>query len=220
MIANGAITTNTLFMTDAVRVNTVFQSLVTTRVNGVSITLDSSIIPVEELQLLNSYALMELNLDKVAKKIKYLLDLFSVGKFDELVSQLSSENYTKISKMIYEIRMDPKLYPSYELLRTTISLSFQQLYQSFIIHGQQADCEATIEALKKKEAILDNLTLLKEYLLEMQKKLNTYAFDEVKVTVPMAVIKPEYAKYIQIYGYPKNMIFDTDKLAAIVQSMK
>jgi hypothetical protein len=157
---------------------------------------------------------------KVVEVVKYLLDLFAIGSYHELVTKLSSENYSKISTMIYEIKMDPNLYPNYELLRNTISLSFQQLYQSFLIHAQNADCDATIQGLREKEAILDNVSLLKEYILKLQTQLNAYVFDEVKVAAPLAIIKPEYAKYIQLYGYPQNMVFDTDKLAAIIQSLK
>lgn len=219
MFTNKPITTNSLFITETAKTNTVFQGFVTTQINGVTITVDSGAIPAQQLQQLNTQSTIENNLINVVNVVKMLLNMFAEGKYTDLVSKLSTANYINVSKLIYDIRLDPNVYPNYETLRTTIALSFQQLYQSFNIHAQEADCTATIEALRKKEAILDNLTLLKEYLLEMQSKINTYAFEEQKVSAPLAILKPEYAKYIQLYGYPKNMVFDTDKLAAIVASM-
>jgi len=219
MLSNGIPTPNTVFYKTAPKINTQFQSFVTTQVNGVKITVDSSTISAQQLQQLNFSSTIETNMLTIVDIVNVLLKEFAAGDFITLATQLTADNYTNISTLIYNIRLDPNIYPNYELLRNTISLSFQQLYQSFSIHGQIANDEAIIQNLRSKEAILDDLSKLKEYVIELQSKLNSYAFDEVKMAAPMAIIKPEYAKYIQMYGYPHNMVFDTDKLAAIVANM-
>ena len=50
-------------------------------------------------------------------------------------------------------------------------------------------------------------------------KGTTNIFPDLNITAPLARIKPEYAEYIRLYGYPESGIFDMDLLAVILINM-
>ena len=59
---------------------------------------------------------------------------------------------------------------------------------------------------------------LRDYVNNLKK--NVSIFPEMNVTIIRAEIKPEYAEYIKLYGYPQGGIFDMDRLADILINME
>ncbi len=147
--------------------------------------------------------------------IQNLLYQFSLGRFKE-VSTILNRNYykylsVKLSKLVYAN------YPIYEQLRKSIRYSLEGLNKAVEQYGILMNCEKMCDKLGEKAAILDDMNKLKEYVNGL--KGATSIFPDLNITAPLAKIKPEYAEYIKLYGYPAGGIFDMDKLGAILISM-
>jgi hypothetical protein len=148
--------------------------------------------------------------------IQNLLYQFSLGHFKE-VSKILNRNYykylaVKLSKLAYAD------YPIYEQLRKTIRYSLEGLHKAIEQYGVLMNHEYVCEKLKEKASILDDMKKLKEFVNGL--KGSTSIFPDLIITAPLARIKPEYAEYIKLYGYPAGGIFDMDKLGAILISME
>lgn len=147
--------------------------------------------------------------------IQNLLFQFSLGHFKEVSNILNRKYYqylsVKLSKIAY---ID---YPIYEQLRRSIRYSLEGLYKAVEQYGVLVNHEFKCDKLEEKAAILDDMKKLKEYVNTL--KGATTIFPDLNITAPLAKIKPEYAEYIKLYGYPAGGIFDMDKLGAILISM-
>ena len=53
----------------------------------------------------------------------------------------------------------------------------------------------------------------------MLTEVNTSVMSATATLDTIAEIRPEIIRYIELYGYPGNNVFDTDKLAAIIQEI-
>jgi len=147
--------------------------------------------------------------------IQNLLYQFSLGRFKE-VSTILNRNYykflsVKLSKLAYAD------YPIYEQLRKSIRYSLEGLNKAVEQYGMLMNCEKMCDKLEEKASILDDMKKLKEYVNGL--KGATSIFPDLNITAPLARIKPEYAEYIKLYGYPAGGIFDMDRLGAILISM-
>jgi len=209
---------NSLFSSKTAKKNTLFQSFINKNINGINITIDSSDLNSNQLSQINIENYRWNKLMEIIKKIHYLLSLYASSNFIDLGNILNFDYYNEISVMLYDIRLDPNIYPTYESVRITISKSFEELYQSYAMYGNLLNDKAKITQLQAKVSILDNLDKLKEYIIDMQKSGNL--INNVNITAPLALVKPEYAEYIILYGLPPNLIFDTDKLSQIIEKLK
>ena len=54
---------------------------------------------------------------------------------------------------------------------------------------------------------------------ELQKNANKF-FDDLIIEAPLLTLKPEYSMYIKKYGPPVNGIFESDKIAEILDTLK
>jgi hypothetical protein len=147
--------------------------------------------------------------------IQNLLYQFSLGRFKEVSNILNRRYYqylsVKLSKLAY---VD---YPIYEQLRKSIRYSLEGLYKAVEQYGILVNCENVCDKIKEKASILDDMQKLKEYINSLKKQVTL--FPDMNITIIRAEIKPEYAEYIKLYGYPAGGIFDMDKLGAILISM-
>lgn len=147
--------------------------------------------------------------------IQNLLYQFSLGRFKEVSTVLNRNYYkylsVKLSKLAYAD------YPIYEQLRKAIRYSLEGLNKAVEQYGVLANTQNILNKTHEKAGILDDMKKLKEFVNGL--KGATSAFPDLNITAPLARIKPEYAEYIKLYGYPAGGIFDMDKLGAILISM-
>lgn len=152
----------------------------------------------------------------VIQTINHLLSEFSMGNFTNVASKLTFDFYNSISKMLLEIKLDPTKNPEYELVRNTISKSFQGLYQSVVMYSELLNGRDEIQRLEAKAVILSDIDLLKDYITTMHLNKRADLFPQANIQVPLLTLKPEYMEYIKLYGFPANAIFDVDKLGEII----
>jgi hypothetical protein len=70
---------------------------------------------------------------------------------------------------------------------------------------------------QNRNGILNNIDTIEQYLNQLRKQNNLY---KTTISTVAAVLKPEYAIYVQKYGIPVNGIFQADKMAAILLSLQ
>jgi hypothetical protein len=44
-------------------------------------------------------------------------------------------------------------------------------------------------------------------------------FPDTEITIQMAGLKPQYAEYVRLYGFPAGAVFDPDKLGPIMKNL-
>lgn len=147
--------------------------------------------------------------------IQKLLFEFSLGNFQYVSSILTNRYYQylsiKLSQIIY---VD---YPIYEQLRVSIKYSLQGLYKSIQQYKLLLSAQASIITITERASILDDMEKLRNYINSLKKNMSI--FNNLEVTAVKAQIKPEYAEYIKLHGYPSSGVFDMDKLGAILINM-
>ena len=148
--------------------------------------------------------------------IQKLLFEFSLGNFQYVTSILTRKYYQYLSIKLTQIMYND--YPIYEQLRITIKYALQGLYKAIQQYQILLETNIKLASVTERASILDDMQKLKEFVKTLKGGGNI--FPDLIITAPMAQIKPEYAEYIKLYGYPSNGVFDMDKLGAILISME
>ena len=156
-----------------------------------------------------------INLFKVlatfTKTLNPMFYQYSLGNFSEVATLLTQTEYNKLAMKLHKLKQNARLYPEYEFLRTEITTALAGLYQSIMQYGKLINTEHDLAACEAQEAILYDMKKLQAFL--DKRKQTTYLFKDTNVTITKAEIKPVYAKYIELYGFPPGAIFEMDKLA-------
>ena len=150
-----------------------------------------------------------------ASVIQNLLYQFSLGKFKDVSKTLNRKYYQYLSVKLSKISYID--YPIYEQLRRSIKYSLEGLFKSVEQYNRLLNTEGILKSTKERADILDDMVKLKEYINGLKKQ--STIFPDMNITIIKAEIKPEYAEYIKLYGFPEGGIFDMDKLGAILISM-
>jgi len=177
--------------------------------NGVFVTAEKN----GEL-LLNYYT----KLSNIITAINTLLIKFSQGQFDLVTGVLTKNLYNNLALQLNSIKQNSKLYPEYENIRVSTTRALAGLYQGIQQYILLKNTEANLTATTEKASILDDKTKLQEYINHLLGARSI--LPDSKVTIITAEIKPEYAEYIQMYGFPEGAVFEMDKLANAITSAK
>jgi hypothetical protein len=160
---------------------------------------------------------MYTKLSIVVQTINTLMTEYSKGNFYAVANILTQDNYNIYSIRLSNLEVNPIKYPEYETLRKSSTSALTGLYQSIIQYSNYLNLEEQLRVSQERESILYNPTLLSEFISKMQQ--NRQLFPDSTVNAPMATLKPEYAAYINLYGFPQGGAFDPDRLAYILQNM-
>jgi hypothetical protein len=74
----------------------------------------------------------------------------------------------------------------------------------------------TSEQWRQDSIILNDMTLLKEYIEEINSRA---IIANVAVKSNLATFKPQFTIYNSLYGMPENLIYDPEKMAAILSDL-
>jgi hypothetical protein len=141
---------------------------------------------------------------------------YAKGNFYTVANILTNEVYNQYSIGIKGLGANASVYPDYENLRLGTVNALQGLYQSIIQYANLVDTQAKLENAEQYETILNDPEKLYEYIKTLNLKTSVFPLSEV--TIQPAVLKAEYATYIQLYGFPEGGVFEMDKLAAIINN--
>jgi hypothetical protein len=151
-----------------------------------------------------------------SETVQNLLLQFSLGNFKQVSTILNRKYYQYLSVKLANITYID--YPIYEQLRQSIKKSLQGLYKAIEQYNVLANTKEILKTIQERASILDDMQKLRDYVNNLKK--NVSIFPEMNVTIIRAEIKPEYAEYIKLYGYPQGGIFDMDRLADILINME
>lgn len=151
-----------------------------------------------------------------SETVQNLLLQFSLGNFKQVSTILNPKYYQYLSVKLANITYID--YPIYEQLRQSIKKSLQGLYKAIEQYNVLANTKEILKTTQERASILDDMQKLRDYVNNLKK--NVSIFPEMNVTIIRAEIKPEYAEYIKLYGYPQGGIFDMDRLADILINME
>ena len=155
---------------------------------------------------------------KLTKSTKNLNPIFAAyqnGRYNQLSNLLNQNQYQRYSVQLTNLRERKSRYPEYEDLRGIATQSLQGAYRALQQFTDVRDLEQQLQNIQDAEDILYNPQRLHEYLQTLQPQEEV--LPSVNVTAIAATLRPEYAEYISLYGYPENGIFDMDLLGEIIK---
>lgn len=156
-----------------------------------------------------------------------LMNDYSIHKINYFLQFVRNDEYDKVFN---EINTDvtQKILYGLNKLKTSVSDSFGDiidLYESifmsikyfYFLYGEVKNNEAQCLKYKKDSEILNDMEKLKEYINQQQNNMNLFTTLTVKSS--KLDVKPEYLRYIELYGLPYKMIFDPILLQKIIDEM-
>jgi len=158
---------------------------------------------------------MYTKLSLYVRTIRILIKEYADGNIEEVAHAMTQDAYNKYSMELAGLSADAGKYGDYENLRLGITDSLQGLYQSILQHNILLDTEAKLSVANKNLEILYDPIKLQDWINKMKQKRTLFGESNVKATIK-ATVKPEYAEYIKLYGYPPGGNFDMNKLAGIL----
>jgi hypothetical protein len=157
-------------------------------------------------------------LSKFVSTIRILLVQYAAANFYAVAHALTLDAYRKISIDLNALAADSNQNKDYENIRRGIVESLEGLYQSVLQQNILMDTEAKLSVANKNLETLYDPVKLKAYIELMNQRRALFDESKVKTTVA-ATLKPEYAEYIRLYGYPVGGVFEMDKLAQIISRL-
>lgn len=143
--------------------------------------------------------------------------LYYTGNFEAAAGLLTQSHYETLSLQLSELALDPSIYPDYGTIRTFVTQGLAGLYQAIVQYTNYTYLQNELAAVSAKASILNDMTALREYIENLSG--STSLFPDVNMTSIAATLKPEYAEYIRLYGFPEGSIFEMDKLAIALKNI-
>lgn len=153
----------------------------------------------------------------VRKIVGYYYE-FSVGNIDSLNKKLTLDEYNTLSLTLNNLKKFDNPTSCYELLRLNLVRSLESLMKALSIYNNLIAYKNNEPNYEKWRVTYFNPHLLLERYNELQKSAVSF-FDDLNVDAPLLTIKPEYYVYIRKYGYPQSGVFDSEKIAGILESL-
>tara|TARA_Y100000389_G_scaffold19216_1_gene16670 strand:+ start:1435 stop:2121 length:687 start_codon:yes stop_codon:yes gene_type:complete len=162
--------------------------------------------------------------DKVIDVLKQSLIYYKGGQFGELNELFTTEQYNKLSSNLINSTLLKNVSEDYQYnarLFTYYRESFHRvlegLQKSIYQNEELTTTQSQLVTAQEKADILDDMAKLREYLENKQSQI--FFADVSTQLTTMAVLKPQYQRYIDLYGMPDGLIFESQKMAEIIQDL-
>jgi len=146
--------------------------------------------------------------------INNLLVQFSLGNFEYIAKTLTKSYYNTLSILIVNLRQKVNVNPGYEKFRLLINNALSGLLQCTTQYIVVLNAQAELASTQEDSNILHDMTLLQAYLTKLQEEKSVVP--ATAITATKAELKPQYALYVKLYGFPTNGIFDPQKLGQCI----
>lgn len=156
---------------------------------------------------------LELKFSSITKDIHKLSEDYSLGKFDNVEDLMTDMFNEQFSRKIYNAISQTKQTEYQEELRVLFAKMFEGLQQCVLQNLKIKDLESKLKICEERSSILDDKDKLIEYIQNLNNRFTM--IEDQTITTISATLKPEYQKYIDLYGLPEGLVFDTDKLNQI-----
>lgn len=171
--------------------------------------------PAGEIKCLNTETLLKTLYTNIGSNLNNLLQNFSKGDFVAVKNELD-QNYDRLSITIRNNSKPEFLY--YEIMRILMNKTLDGLRQCIFQYLNLMDAANKLEKCNEYKAILDDPEKLKEYINSLSRRF--YLFDMEPVKMIKATLKPQYAAYVSLYGFPESGIFESDKMGDILYKLE
>ena len=153
----------------------------------------------------------------VSRTINTLMNEYSQGNFYEVANTLTAAVYNRMSLLLAALAADAGKYSDYETLRQVNMDALAGMYQAVLQYSTLVDTQNKLTMSQDHDSILYDPVKLQEWIngLKQQRQL----FPESRVQITSAILKPEYALYTQLYGFPYCGVFEPDKLSAVLNML-
>ena len=149
--------------------------------------------------------------------LKILIENYSLAKIDLVEDALTGGFKDRIGVNLLEASSKTVGSDFREKFRSSLAKTFEGLQQSVLQYAKLQETIRKLEACEERASILDDPKKLQEYIDGL--KRSKYLFDLPDIKAIAATLKPEYARYVELYGFPEGAIFDTDKLTIIKREL-
>ena len=156
--------------------------------------------------------------ETVAEIIEYYSNFIS-GNFSQVSSQLTVDKFNKLSLELYKLKSILPDNSDYEIVRNIIVKSFEALMQIINQQLQFIVLQNSYNVISEKASILDDMSKLRDYIATLSNSASLVLISDVTVDAPMFGLNPEIQKYIDLHGFPEGGVFDSNKLAIIIDNM-
>jgi len=160
---------------------------------------------------------MYIRLAKVCQTINIIMKEYDRGNFYEVANTLTNDVYNKLSMQLGALAAEATKYPDYEVIRTMTTFGLGGMYQGILQHADLVDIELKLKICEEHGSILHDPEKLQEWINQLRNRRTI--FPESRVQARKAKLKPEYAEYIKLYGYPAGGVFEPDKLSGVLNKL-
>lgn len=155
--------------------------------------------------------------NRITEKLDVLLDMYSLGQYDQLGDAYDRDAFIEIYNLIDQIDIRT---PFGSAMRVTYTNTLDGLSRALVQYNKYLEALTTIETLSKRVEILDDEEKLNEYIEQLNTSFRNFElFDIDPVQSIGALLKPEYAEYVKRYGIPDDGVFEADKLYDIMKEL-
>lgn len=157
------------------------------------------------------------------------LEYFRDASFNDLTTLFTQEVYNNLAATVvtkfgsnidldsivdFDNIYDSKLFSKYSDGAYSI---ISGLNRSIILYKDNQTQENKISLLEEKEKILEDPTLLNNYVNEFNSRRGGFVVEYTASLLPK--LKPQYELYFQRHGPPPEGVFDSEKLAVIIKEL-
>jgi hypothetical protein len=91
------------------------------------------------------------------------------------------------------------------------------MYQAVLQYSCLVDTKHKLTIGEEHDSLLYDPVKLQDWINGLKQRRSL--FPESKVQVRSATLKPEYALYVKIYGFPPGAVFEPDKMSAVLNML-
>jgi len=190
-----------------------------TPISGKSSVSQSSmfgkLLDVTELKCLNTEDLLKELYTTIGASLNKLLVNYSVGNILAVRTELV-EKYETLAVTIRNNSKPEYLY--YEIMRLLLSKTLDGMNQSIKQYLEYVETISKLEACNNVKRILDDPVKLADYIRQLNDR--KYLFNVEPITTIKTILKPKYAEYIRLYGFPEGGVFKTEELGDIIYKLE
>jgi hypothetical protein len=139
------------------------------------------------------------------------LGYFKRGDINIITSNVTISSLTDLKTNIYNLR----LTNSFDNTLIDLFLNITNLMQKILtVYQENYNNSQLVTKYQKDSEILNNPTLLQEYLQSLNKIIPA-EIAKINIETPFLTLQPKYQKYIDLYGLPEKLQFDPEKMTYI-----
>jgi hypothetical protein len=153
------------------------------------------------------------DLAELADTVNEFLLLFSHGNMSAVANSIDINIYTTLSLALSKVKTAND--DTFISLYRTVEYSLAGLYQATLQYSSYINVKNDYEAAYSDSQILHNMEALRLYLEGLRGVRSL--FGTFNITTVIAKVKPQYKRYIDLYGFPVSSVFEPLKLAECIE---